>query len=70
MSGELSTHSASSAVARQAKDAPRRYRVSVPEADESVVTWMELQQNPSLSVRMLIRESIERHGYVDFVNSR
>ncbi|MDQ4489433.1 hypothetical protein RBS60_04370 [Sinomonas sp. ASV486] len=42
--------------------------MSVPAADEAVVAWMELQDNPSLSVRMLIRESIERLGYIDVVN--
>lgn len=47
---------------------PHRYRVSVPRADEAVVEWMNLQDNQSLSVRMLIRESIERIGYVDVVN--
>lgn len=51
-----------------AKPQPHRFRVSVPAADEAVVAWMELQDNPSLSVRMLIRESIERHGFVDVVN--
>lgn len=50
------------------KQPPHRYRVSVPAADEAVVTWMNLQDNQSLSVRMLIRESIERIGYVDVVN--
>lgn len=51
-----------------AKPQPHRFRVSVPAADEAVVAWMELQDNPSLSVRMLIRESIERQGYIDIVN--
>lgn len=51
-----------------AKPQPHRFRVSVPAADEAVVAWMELQDNPSLSVRMLIRESIERQGFVDVVN--
>jgi hypothetical protein len=51
-----------------AKPQPHRFRVSVPVADEAVLTWMGLQDNPSLSVRMLIRESIERLGYVDLVN--
>ena len=50
------------------KAQPHRFRVSVPAADEAVVEWMNLQDNPSLSVRMLIRESIERLGYVDVVN--
>jgi hypothetical protein len=50
------------------KQQPHRFRVSVPAADEAVVEWMNLQDNQSLSVRMLIRESIERLGYVDVVN--
>lgn len=50
------------------KPEPHRYRVSVPVADEAVAAWMELQDDRSLSVRMLIRESIARLGYVDVVN--
>lgn len=50
------------------KPQPHRFRVSVPAADEAVLAWMELQDNQSLSVRLLIRESIERFGYVDVVN--
>jgi hypothetical protein len=50
------------------KRPPHRYRLSVPSADEAVSTWMELQDNQSLSIRMLIRDSIERHGYVDIAN--
>lgn len=50
------------------KPQPHRFRVSVPAADEAVLVWMNLQDNPSLSVRMLIRESIERLGYVDVFN--
>jgi len=50
------------------KPQPHRFRVSVPAADEAVLEWMNLQDNPSLSVRMLIRESIERLGYVDVFN--
>ncbi|MEV7605518.1 hypothetical protein AB0N65_08780 [Paenarthrobacter sp. NPDC089322] len=51
-----------------AKQPPRRYRLNVPHADEAVVAWMELQDNQSMSIRMLIRASIERFGYVDIVN--
>lgn len=54
--------------APKSRSLPHRFRVSVPVADEAVVAWMELQDNPSLSVRMLIRENIERHGFVDVVN--
>lgn len=50
------------------KPEPHRFRVTVPVADEAVVAWMDLQDDRSLSVRMLIRESIERLGYVDVVN--
>lgn len=50
------------------KPQPQRFRMSVPAADEAVLEWMNLQDNPSLSIRMLIRESIERLGYVDVVN--
>lgn len=51
-----------------AKQPPHRYRLNVPNADEAVAAWMEMQDNQSLSIRMLIRESIERYGYVDIVN--
>lgn len=51
-----------------AKQPPHRYRLNVPSADEAVAAWMEMQDNQSLSIRMLIRESIERYGYVDIVN--
>lgn len=54
--------------AKGAKTEPKRIRVNVPVADESVLAWFELQENHSLSVRQLIRESIERYGYVDIVN--
>lgn len=45
-----------------------RYRLYVPGADEAVNAWMELQDNPSLSIRMLVRECIQQHGYVDLAN--
>lgn len=50
------------------KSQPHRFRVSVPVADEAVAQWMGLQDNASLSIRLLIRESIERIGYVDVMN--
>ena len=43
----------------------RRFRVSVPDTDESVLTWIGAQSDLSASVRVLIRESIERNGYRD-----
>lgn len=47
---------------------PHRFRMNVPQADESVLAWMKVQDNPSLSLRMLVRENIERHGYIDVMN--
>lgn len=47
---------------------PRRVRWSVPTADVSVNRWLDLQDSISDSVRLLIRESIQREGYVDVVN--
>lgn len=44
-----------------------RKRISVPRADESVLDWWELQHDPGLSIRTLIRAEIERSGYVDAV---
>ena len=43
----------------------KRYRVSVPEDDESVIEWIESQHNISMSVRQLIHESIVKNGYSD-----
>lgn len=42
-----------------------RFRVSVPEADESVLAWIGAQSDLSASVRALIRDAIERNGYRD-----
>lgn len=47
------------------RPASRRFRVSVPDTDESVLTWIGAQSDLSASVRALIRESIERNGYRD-----
>lgn len=47
------------------RPAPKRFRVSVPETDESVLAWIGAQSDLSNSVRTLIRESIERNGYRD-----
>lgn len=43
----------------------RRFRVSVPDADESVLEWIGAQSDLSASVRALIRGAIERNGYRD-----
>ncbi|MFE4834488.1 hypothetical protein ACFRAU_07380 [Arthrobacter sp. NPDC056691] len=44
---------------------PRKIRWTVPAADASVTEWLDVQQNISLSLRQLIRESIQRDGYID-----
>ena len=43
-------------------------RFSYPIADTSVATWLECQDSISESLRALIRESIERDGYLDLAN--
>lgn len=48
-----------------AKEAPKRYRFSVPIEDTSVIKWLEVQQNIGYSLRSLIREDIQRNGYTD-----
>ncbi|MFG2684145.1 hypothetical protein [Streptomyces sp. NPDC048392] len=44
---------------------PRKVRWTVPAADTSVIEWLDQQENISQSLRLLIRESIQRDGYVD-----
>lgn len=50
------------------KAEPYRKRLTIPHADESSATWYDIQDDPSASVRLLIRESIQRDGYVDVIN--
>jgi len=47
---------------------PRRLRWSVPRADESTNRWLDEQHDISRSLQLLIRESIQRDGYIDVVN--
>lgn len=47
---------------------PRRVRWSVPRADISTNQWLDEQHSISESLRFLIRESIQRDGYIDVVN--
>ncbi|MEV7872643.1 hypothetical protein AB0P17_42565 [Streptomyces sp. NPDC088124] len=44
---------------------PRKVRWTVPAADTSVNTWLNEQADISQSVRLLIREPIERDGFID-----
>ncbi|MBL1115437.1 hypothetical protein JK364_23995 [Streptomyces sp. 110] len=44
---------------------PRKVRWTVPAADTSVIEWLNKQADISQSLRLLIRESIQRDGYID-----
>lgn len=55
-------------MAAKRKPEPRRVRLTVPAVDESVLAWLDLQDDASASMRMLVRESIARDGYVDVIN--
>lgn len=44
---------------------PRKVRWTVPAVDTSVIEWLDQQENISHSLRQLIRDSIQRDGYVD-----
>ncbi|PUB32529.1 hypothetical protein C8K30_1011055 [Promicromonospora sp. AC04] len=46
---------------------PRKVRWTVPAVDTSVIAWLDAQENISQSVRLLIREAIQRDGYIDVV---
>ena len=52
-------------VSAVATPAVHRFRVSVPSADQSVLAWLAAQDNVSVSVRLLVRDAIERDGYCD-----
>ncbi|WP_158819117.1 MULTISPECIES: hypothetical protein [Streptomyces] len=44
---------------------PRKIRWTVPAVDTSVIEWLNEQADISQSIRLLIRESIQRDGYID-----
>lgn len=46
----------------------RRLRWSLSRADTSSNQWLDMQENISRSIQLLIRESIQRDGYIDVVN--
>jgi hypothetical protein len=48
-----------------AEDNSERKRISIPKADESVLAWWDAQKDTGLSVRLLVRNEIERNGYAD-----
>lgn len=43
----------------------KRYRLTVPEEDKTVQKFLDCQGNYSISIRMLIRNYISKHGYTD-----
>lgn len=51
-------------MANMTQDA-KRYRFQVPAADESVQAWLASQINISSSLRLLIREDIQKNGFSD-----
>lgn len=50
---------------RKATEEARKVRWTVPGADVSVIEWLDEQENVSQSLRLLIREAIQRDGYID-----
>ena len=42
-----------------------RYRFTVPDSDTDVVNWIAAQENLSTSLRVLIKQSVQRDGLVD-----
>lgn len=44
----------------------RRFRVTVPADDESVIEWLDCQHSVSMSLRMLVRAAIEAYGMRDY----
>lgn len=67
------TYNKSGEAARQAVDAAMagrpaqgiRPRISIPGADVSVLEWWAAQDDPSLSVRLLIRQEMKLNGVTD-----
>jgi len=47
-----------------------RYTFRTPTVDVSTIEWWQAQDDPSLSLRMLIREDIRTHGVTDTANRR
>lgn len=43
----------------------KRFRITVPAEDVSVLEWITVQQNVSYSIRQLIRDYIQKEGMTD-----
>lgn len=52
----------------KAASAAHRFTLRVPVADTSIAEWWAAQDDPSASVRMLIRTEIMQNGFTDTVN--
>lgn len=48
-----------------AKKGSSRFRITVPNADVTVLKWMEEQVNPSFSIRQLIKNDVAQNGCND-----
>jgi len=46
-------------------DTQRAYKVVVPNGDCSVIEWMDMQDDPSVSIRLLVKDYISRKGFQD-----
>lgn len=64
----MATSAANGAEPERKSSAPRRLRWSVPAVDGSTNRWLDLQNDISHSLQLLIRESIQHDGYIDVVN--
>jgi hypothetical protein len=60
LEGQVST------MAKQSGE-PRKVRWTVPAVDTSVIAWLDAQAKPTQSLRWLVREAVQRHGYTDVV---
>lgn len=61
----MATHDNSADSAEETEVSEQRKRFTIPPQDESVQRWVSEQINLSTSLRLAIREWIERHGYGD-----
>lgn len=46
-------------------DTQHTYKIDVPNGDASVIDWMEMQDDVSISIRLLVKDYITRKGYND-----
>lgn len=46
-------------------DMMHTYKIDVPNGDVSVIDWLEMQDNVSISIRLLIKDYITRKGFND-----